>query len=272
MLLSLPSVPPKGNDRSGLLVKIEQRTTSAICTRRLGVISGKKVLRKRKAIVNFQLLIKLSALVLGIWAVYRGVRDWRYFVRQHPPIEYRPAANAERWRWSNPPPEIALRMEDALEHSRLLLPDVRSVINVVGSLFGCAFALGGLAILINLFFLAPPSDRFLGPIFVSVFLIVCGRLMLDLDSRLVAIDLKHDCVIFVVRYGVFLFHRISFDRGSVKSFSGKVQSALAMERGQREPHYYVFVKRTFSNKRYITLCDPSQGSWLTGGLEYWKNG
>lgn len=222
--------------------------------------------------MDFQLFIALCTLFGAIWALYKGVQDWRYYVRQHPPIEYRPSANDERWRWIDPPAEVALRKQDAYGHSRLRLPDVRSGVNAAGTVFGCVLALGGFAILINLFLLAPPSDRFWEPIFVAAFLLVCGRLMLDLDSRLVAIDLQRDRVIFVVRYGVVLFHRIVVHRGVVKKFSGSVQGALAMEKGQREPHYYLFIKRTFSTRRYITLCNPSQGSWLTGGLEYWRTG
>jgi hypothetical protein len=222
-------------------------------------------------ILNFQLLYKLFIVVLGLWAVVKGVQHWRYFVRQHPPVEYRPTANAERWRWSDPPTEITLRKDDAAGHSRLLLPDIRSGNNVVGSTIGYALALGGVALLIYVFFLAPPTDQSGGGrFFVSVFIIVSGRLLLDLDSRLVAIDLQPDCVIFVVRYGIFLFHRIEVRRDTVASFSGKVQNALAMERYQRNPHYYLFVQRRLSSKRFITLCDPSQGSWLIGGLENWR--
>jgi hypothetical protein len=44
-------------------------------------------------------------------------------------------------------------------------------------------------------------------------------------------------------------------------------AALAMEKGQSQPNYYVFVKRSYSAKRYFTDCDPSQDSWLAAGLE-----
>jgi hypothetical protein len=205
----------------------------------------------------------------GIWRLAKVVKSWRSYVVQHPAVEYRPAASAQGWHWADPPVGVALQKVDQAEQSLLQLPDIRSTNNVAGTLVGCAAILGGIALLIYSFILAP-SDRVIGPIFVSLFTIICGRLMFDLDSRLVAIEVERDRVMFIVRYGIIFFHRIIFNRDGVDSFSGKVQAALAMEKYQPTPHYYVFVHRGSSAKRFITDCDPSQGSWLAAGLENWR--
>jgi hypothetical protein len=55
------------------------------------------------------------------------------------------------------------------------------------------------------------------------------------------------------------------------TFSGEIQSSLAMERYQEHPNYYVYAKRWWLQKRYVTDCDPSQGSWLIDGLKHWKH-
>jgi len=221
--------------------------------------------------MDFHSLLMLCVIFLVFWFQIKSIKkNWTSFVLQHPPLAYRPTDGAEKWRWGTPPAEIKLRLDDAAEHSRLQLPNILSGVNILGSIVGYAIALSGFALLINLVFLEPSKNGLAGPIFVFIILVAFGRFLLDLDSRLVAIELERDRVSFVVRYGIFLFRRIALRRSAVNSCSGQVQTALSMEKGQKEPLYYVFVRRRFFSKKFFTICDPSQGSWVIAGLENWK--
>jgi hypothetical protein len=218
---------------------------------------------------DFFSVLAVCVVWYGLWIrIQRTRREWRSFVNQHPPVPYTQSAAVESWRWSDPPSELSLRKEDSAEHSLLRLPTIQSPVPLFGTIFGCIMILGGIYLVIYQFYLAPPNDRVLGPLFVMLFLVVFGRLMFFLGSKLVVIELQPDRVVFIVRYGVILFQRTTFRRGKVH-FSGKLQSALAIERDQKQPNYYVFVKRWYSTKRYVTDCDPSKGSWLVAGLENW---
>ena len=75
---------------------------------------------------------------------------------------------------------------------------------------------------------------------------------------------------FVLRYAFYLTRNVTMKIGSVRKFSGKVQSVVAQERDQPTPFFYVYARRRLLSRDFITDCDPSQGAWVVGGLEDWR--
>jgi len=211
----------------------------------------------------------IGLLVLVLW-IWQRIQDWRSFVREHPPLQYAPANRVEAWRWATPPPEVALHKLDTAEFSRLTLPDARSTAQVVALVAGCALMLLGAYMAFDALVLSPdrrnPFDALVLPALVLLF----GGAMLDYDSRLVAIDLRQDRAVFVLRYGVFLTRNITMKPGRVRRFSGKVQSVLTQDRDQRRPFFFVRALRLLLAREFVTICDPSQGTWVVGGLEHWR--
>jgi hypothetical protein len=207
----------------------------------------------------------------GLWIAFKRMRrNWRQFVAEHPPVPYLTSAVVEPWRWSDPQAVARLVKEDSADYSLLRLPNIRNSVNVLGTIAGVAMLLGAVYLFIYAFHLAPAPDLEGGRVFLMVCLVLAGRGMLFLNSRLVAIELHRDHAVFIVRYGIILFKRITYHRGR-PTFSGEIQSALTMERYQAHPNYYVYATRWWLQKRYVTDCDPSQGSWLIAGLQHWKD-
>jgi hypothetical protein len=221
-------------------------------------------------------MIEILSLLFGCLGMYlawlefkRARRNWRQFIAEHPPIPYTASDVAEPWRWSDPPPTIDLVKEDTSDTSLLRLKNIRNNMNVVGTILSFLLFAFALFMFVYVFILHPEPGIQVFRIIVTGLLVYGGWSVLYLDSRLVAIELSPKKAIFVVRYGVILFRRFTYRLGGV-SFSGKTQSDLSMARNQKCPNYYVYVNRWWWTKRYVTDCDPSQGSWLVAGLDYWK--
>ena len=176
----------------------------------------------------------------------------------------------DAWRWSPPPPGLALRREERGPVSRIHLPEGSRTANVVGSVLGYLMALGGFLLVFGVMFLPGDESLACGRFGLGLALLVGGRGLLELDSRLVAIDLEQDRAVFVVRYGICLFHHLKIRRRAWISVSGKVQSFLASQDVDCPPAYILILHRWVFPKHYLTCCDPAQGSWLVGGLEHWK--
>lgn len=196
----------------------------------------------------------------GGWTAFKRIRqNWHQFVSEHPPVHYLTSGSVEPWRWGDPHTVTGLVKEDTSEHSLLRLPNIQNSVNVIGTTVGVAMLLGAAYLFIFSFYLAPAPELAGGRVFVMICLVLAGRSMLFLNSRLVAIELRPNHVVFVLRYGIILLKRITYGRSKAE-FSGKIQTALTMERYQAHPNYYVFAKRWWSQKRFVTDCDPSQGS------------
>lgn len=206
-------------------------------------------------------------------AIYRVYLIWsrrNAFLEGHPPMGYVAVNGPEGWRWSEPPPGLPLRREELGPVSRLHLPPTPMTANIVGSVVGYLLLLVGAAMCIYFFFLVPNVQNSCGGFFLGLLALAAGRGLLELDSRLVAIDLERDRVVFVVRYGIHLFHHRVIPRKPWARVTGKVQGFLAAEDRTLPPDFVLTLHRRFLPKRLLVSCDPSAGSWIVGGIEHWK--
>jgi hypothetical protein len=222
-------------------------------------------------LVTFIALLTIAGNLGYLWTHWQR---WKSYVRQQTPVHYQPVGGRDPWRWGDPPTGLALIKRDDEGSSRITLPNEASEINTFGTLAGVAAILLGLWLLIDKIFLEPETYLLPLQVVMSFLIIFAGRQLTFLDSRLVAIELRPDRVVLLQHYGIRLVRPIVFRRRRVKYFSGKVQGAMGMARGQVEPNYYIFVKRRFSIRAlmFVTGCGIQQGTWLVEGLQYWLNG
>lgn len=219
---------------------------------------------------SFSSTLEVLAVAGSLFAVYDAWRKRQAFLREHPPVAYQADQTIAGWRWSPPPPAVALRREERGPVSRIHLPAGSRTANAVGSVLGYLMALGGFLLVFGVMFLPGDESLACGRFAAGLALIAGGRGMLELDSRLVAIDLEQDRAVFVVRYGIFLFHHLAIRRRPWISVTGKVQSFLESQDAECPPAYILVLHRRIFPKHYLTCCDPAQGSWLVGGLAHWK--
>lgn len=222
-------------------------------------------------------MIEILSLLFGCVGLYlawlefkRTRQNWRQFVAKHPSTPYPAPDAAEPWRWSDPSPNLNLPREDTLNSSLIRQPNIPNNMNVGGTIFGILLLGFTLFMIVYVFFLHPEPGIQVFRIIVTGLLAYGGWALLYMESRLVAVELSPEKVVFVVRYGIILLRRFTYRRGGV-SFTGQVQSHLSMGRNQTRPNYFVSVNRWWWTKKYFTDCDPSQGNWVVSGLEHWQS-
>ena len=173
--------------------------------------------------MDLETILEAIAAITTVWYLWRRIQHWRSFVRKHPPSQYVHGNRAEAWRWATPPAGIELDRLDTADFSRLTLPYVRTSGQMVALVFGGALLLLGLYMMFDVL-LAANRERLFDRLVIPALTLLFGGAMLDYDSRLIAIDLQRDRVVFVLRYSVYLTRNITMKIDRVRSFGGKVQS------------------------------------------------
>ncbi|HEY9829492.1 MAG TPA: hypothetical protein V6D26_02860 [Stenomitos sp.] len=107
-------------------------------------------------------------------------------------------------------------------------------------------------------------------------LLSLGLFFLQYGARVRRIDLYPDRVEIITKLANFLPRTTIYKRSQLLSLKGQLQSFWTMERGQIQPDYKLIIKRPLLgyfqvNQTFRLRCDPTQGSWIVGGLDHWKS-
>lgn len=220
--------------------------------------------------MDFESVLEAAGVLTTILYLWDRIRDFRSFVHKHPPSQYAQGDRVGAWRWADPPPGVELQILDTVDFSRVILPDARNTGQMVALVAACGLLLLGIGMTIDVLVLSSDRGHIVDKLFLPALVLLFGGALLDYDCRLIAIDLREDRVVFVLRYGVYLTRNITMKVGRVRSFTGKVQSVLTVERDQPTPHFYLHARRFLLAREFVTDCNPSQGTWVVGGLEHWR--
>lgn len=207
-----------------------------------------------------QPLLAALELAAAIGAVIAVILRYRKALRDHPPLEYAPAAVP--WRWAEPPPGLTVRQAEGV--SVIDLPPPRRTRAIVAELaaygFGLLLVASAIASLVNDL---PALVNAMSVVIFGPLVLVC----LQMATRLVRVELRPDTVTFVERGGLW-WHRTRVRRRPLR-VAGKMEAMLSVERG-RDPEHGILLKGGLVWTHMRSACNQSQGTWLVGGLEAWS--
>ena len=205
------------------------------------------------------------------------------WVKNCPPVDYLQTSQVTKdpWRWRNPHHKLRI------PYNVLDRPGIRDAPYVSSFVFRPEFRFGdfispvsGIALisfdLLLIFNSTLSATTFLPAFAVYLCLFCLGLFSLQYGDRVLRIDLYPDRVEIIARFVYFLPRTTIYKRHQILSINGKLQSFWTMEKGQTQPDYRLIIKRSllryFQVKRTFRLrCDPTQGSWVVGGLNHWKS-
>jgi hypothetical protein len=193
---------------------------------------------------------------------------WFRARRLYPEVKYeRGAAGADAWRWAPPPDGLQVADDAACSHLRLdgRFPPLHVATSILGYVMMAASVAGAV------YLLATGADDLLR-LSVPVAGFLAGRGLLEVNAHVVRVDLSPGEIVLVVRHGIGLHRRVRLRPRPGCRFEGRMQSALAASSSQIEPDaflYYVDCRAGLLARRFTLLCNRTQGSWITGGLNAW---
>lgn len=207
----------------------------------------------------------------------------KIWVKGYLPINYLQSSQANRdpWRWREP-------------HNKLRIPyhvvdgpGIRDTPIVSSFVFRPEFRfadfvspLSGLTLIgfdLLLIFNATVSAANFLVAFAIYFCLFClGLFFLQYGDRVQRIDLYPDRVEIVARFANFIPRTTVYDRRQLFKVHGKLQLFWTKEAGQIQPDYKLIITRSLLssfqvNQTFRLRCDPTQGSWIVGGLNHWKS-
>jgi hypothetical protein len=194
----------------------------------------------------------------------RVLAAWFEARRRFPEVTYDRGRDA--WRWAAPPD--GLRVTEDARTSRLHLDGRSPTGHVAMSIAGYVVIAGGVGLAVYLL-----ATGAVDLVRLSVPLVAClaGRGLLEVNAHVVRVDLAPEQATFVVRYGIGL-HRNERVRPRRGRFEGRMQAALGASSGQTHADdflYYLDFRAGLLARRFTLLCNRTQGSWITGGLNAW---
>ncbi len=218
------------------------------------------------------------------------VQTW---VKDHPPIDNylkTSQANIDPWRWRKP----NLKSNIPFNYKHPDSPGIKDSPQVSSFVFrpgyltldflspASGLVLMGFTLLlmfrvVSIFVTEPiPLAHFLGSLCLCLGIFAMGVCLLRYGDRVLRIDLYPDRVEFITMFVALIPRTVTYKREQLVSARGDRQSFWAMERGQTQPDYNLIITRTLSgswwiNETFHLRCDPTQGSWIVGGLNHWKS-
>ena len=233
------------------------------------------------------MVLKILCIVLSVISslvLYWGYRVYeRIWVKGYSPSDYLQTsqANSDPWRWRKP--HHKLRIPYPAEDR----PGIRDTPNVSSFVFRPAFrvadfispvsgiALLGLDLLLILHSTVTVAN-FVLAFAIYLFLLGLGWFFLQYGDRVLRIDLYPDHIEIIAKFAIFLPRKTIYKSHQLLSIHGKLQSFWTMESGQIQPDYKVIIQRSLLgsfqvNQTFRIRCDPTQGSWIVGGLKHWKS-
>jgi hypothetical protein len=207
----------------------------------------------------------------------------KIWVKGYSPIDYLQTSQANRdpWRWRKPHSKLRIPY-DVVDR-----PGIRNKRGVSSFVFRPEFRFAdfispfaGIALIsFDLLLIASSTvsaTNFLFAFAIYLCLFCLGLFFLQYGDRVLQIDLYPDRVEIITKFANFLPRTTVYKRCQLLSINGKLQSFWTMERGQIQPDYKLIIKRSLLGRFQVSQtfrlrCDPTQGSWIVGGLDHWKS-
>jgi hypothetical protein len=234
------------------------------------------------------MVINILCSVLSVLITFLVIH-WLYkeydkiWVKGYSPIDYLQTSQANRdaWRWRKPHDKLRI------PYHAIDRPGVRDTPNVSSFVFRpefhCAdfiYPLLGISLisfdLLLIFKSTVSGANFLFAFAGYLFLLCLGLSFLQYGDRVLRIDLYPDRIEIITKFAIFLSRITLYQRCHILSIKGKLQSFWTMQRGQIQPDYNLIITRSLLgyfqvNQTFRLRCDPTQGSWIIGGLNHWKS-
>lgn len=224
--------------------------------------------------VELGTLGKIFLIVINILLIYKLWSNHKKTRKDLADIPYIP--HAEPWRWSLPPDELKLTIENHQSESLIRCPSKLSLMEVICSFMGVTFMAGSAVILVTVLMRSDWNGLDADPMVVLIFggLFTTGWGATCIDGPVISLSRAPRRCIFKVRQACFFSRsvKISASQSARLSFSGKIQSLATMTVGQinHQPNYIILINRRFPMSRSVTLrCTPSEGNWIVRGLNQW---
>ncbi|MCB9637684.1 MAG: hypothetical protein H6727_02120 [Myxococcales bacterium] len=220
------------------------------------------------------------SLVFSLLWVYMDYKAKKSLRDDFPEIGYEEKSKApeDSWRWRSPEDSLALLVKDEDCKSRLVLPNGDRSSEYVVSLFGYGLFLVMFYLLgLYIYRLTTGTvDSGMAPFAFFLFLLcfLLAWACLQVDARVVEIQLSANVAVFTVNYGIFWQRQTQYHRHPKAKFHGCDQSSVG--RTHRINSEYKLIVRNpsagFLNRkaRYLLSCNQTQGSWIMGGLQAWN--
>lgn len=222
--------------------------------------------------------------LIGCFILYWGHGLYeKIWVKGYSPVDYLQSSQANRdpWRWREPHSKLRI------PYNIVDRPGVRDTPNVSSFVFRPEFRfadiispLSGLTLigfdLLLIFNSTISAANFLVAFAIYFCLFYLGLFFLQYGDRVRQIDLYPDRVEIIARFANFIPRTIIYKRRQLLSIHGKLQSFWTKEAGQIQPDYKLMITRPLlsyfqMNQTFRLRCDPTQGSWIVGGLNHWKS-
>jgi hypothetical protein len=222
-------------------------------------------------------LLYAYRLLLLIWLLDLLIRQARARINWHrkmavpSTIVYAPIPGKDRWRWAVSPRKVGLQVNDDESCSQVLLQPPEMVGQTLGLALALFFALGSLWMLESALVPEPGFGQVGGRVFLAVIGFLMARAMLFLETRVIAIDLLADRVVFHERYARFFQRQIAVSRTRIRSWSN-TPKVISLPYSDKLIPFYEFKAhlRWIGRKRFILKpCNREQGEWILAGLQYW---
>ncbi len=207
--------------------------------------------------------------------------------RNFPPVNYlkNSQAHTDPWRWRRPRSQLSIPYDADSRLGVHNAPEVSSFIFRQEFRFAdfTAHLFGALLIGFDLVGLVSPSQQDTSAEFSFLFVLIryllplsLGLFLLQVGDRAHRIDLYPDRLGIVTQYAFCLQRTTFYQRDQLVQVTGKCQSFLSMERGQTQPDYKIILGGLWfgtlqMNKTFKLRCNPTQGSWIVGGLNHWRS-
>lgn len=227
-------------------------------------------------------ILNILYLIILIFSVINLITTYNQAKQDHQQLEYLETSSPSNdpWRWRSPSQisEISqeegknLDIQDTEAASHLFLRQHANFAEFLVHLLGyfflgiAAFALVSSLLNHQNLEIALPS---------AAMLMIIATACLQCGDQVSQIDLYPDRIELTTKYALFFNRQTRFKAHKHLKFKGGYQSVLSMNLDQKEPFYKLRIEWRFlgvmtRRRIFFLTCNQTQGSWITGGLEYWN--
>lgn len=205
------------------------------------------------------------------------------WVKGHAPVDYLQTSqpSSDPWRWRKPSNKLGIPyhsetrpgIQDAPHVSSLVFRPAFLVADITSLLAGIALISFDLLLIFNAT-VSIAKLLLILPVYLILFCL--GLCCLQYGDRVLRIDLYPDYIKITSKFANFFPRTNIYTSRQLLGINSKLQSVWMMENGQIQPDYKIILKRSpFGyfpmNHTFRLHCDPTQGSWIVGGLMHWKS-
>ncbi|OUC15125.1 MAG: hypothetical protein B0A82_08640 [Alkalinema sp. CACIAM 70d] len=217
---------------------------------------------------------------LILYWVYRDYqKTWTSYSR----VDYLQTSKENRspWRWRQPSPKLGIPfntsnrpgVHDEPNVSSLVFHPIFLLADLLSPLSGMALIGFDLVLILNS---QISRNNFFVTFLIYSFLFYLGLYFFRYGDRVLKINLYPERLEIVAKFAVVFTRKAIYKRDEIISINSKIQSFWTLEKGQIQPDYKLIIGRSLGgvfqlNRTFRLRCDPTQGSWTIGGLNYWKS-